>query len=332
VKELENHLRIDGNRAFANENLGDEYAVLLDSPTRTSALVLRGLLRAEPKHPLASALARGLLGERQGGTWRSTQESAYALLALDAYRRAQEGLDADYQVKVAFGSQSLIDSALRGRSSHALTRSIPIAALQAAGARPLSFQKEGQGTLFYEARLRYAPRELPTQPLDRGFFVQKSMRRVTPETLAQALSSLPRGSSSSFQASDLVLTDLLVVTASPRDFVVIEDPLPAGFEAVDSNLANTARWLDIPESAHTEDDADDALAHQRAFLSSWFRSELRDDRALFFVDHMPAGMYRYRYLARATTTGKFVLPPTKAEQMYVPEVFGRTAAGRVDVR
>jgi alpha-2-macroglobulin len=42
-------------------------------------------------------------------------------------------------------------------------------------------------------------------------------------------------------------------------------------------------------------------------------------------------MYRYRYLARATTIGSFVVPPAKAEAMYAPEVFGRTAATRVDV-
>ncbi|HMJ16320.1 MAG TPA: MG2 domain-containing protein, partial [Polyangiaceae bacterium] len=90
VQQLENSVRIDGNRAFVGENLGDEYAVLLDSPTRSTAMVLRALLAARPQHALAAALARGLLSERRNGTWRTTQESAYALLALDAYRRAQE--------------------------------------------------------------------------------------------------------------------------------------------------------------------------------------------------------------------------------------------------
>ena len=53
---------------------------------------------------------------------------------------------------------------------------------------------------------------------------------------------------------------------------------------------------------------------------------------LFFVDQMAAGMYHYRYLARATTLGKFVVPPTKAEEMYTPETFGRTGATLVEVR
>jgi uncharacterized protein YfaS (alpha-2-macroglobulin family) len=59
---------------------------------------------------------------------------------------------------------------------------------------------------------------------------------------------------------------------------------------------------------------------------------LRDDRALFFVDDMPPGVYRYRYLARATTRGKFVVPPTIAKEMYQEEVYGRTGATEVRVR
>ena len=38
------------------------------------------------------------------------------------------------------------------------------------------------------------------------------------------------------------------------------------------------------------------------------------------------------YVARATTPGSFVVPPTKAEEMYHPEVFGRSAGDRLVVR
>ncbi len=341
VRELENSVRVEGNRAFVTENLGDAYAVLLDSPTRTTALTLRALLAAQPAHPLAARLARGRLSDRRNGTWRSTQESAYALLALDAYRRAQEGAVPDYEAHVWFSGKPLFSADLRGRKVRAEARVVPVAQLDPAGDRRLTFQKQGEGTLFYEARLRYVPLALPTSPLDRGFYVQKTLRRVTPDDLPKATASLPGAGQSRFAASDLVLADLVVVAPSPRHFVVIDDPLPAGFEAVDANLASTASWQRVLQSGGEPDavdcigcdpDGDDALAHGRAFLSAAYRSELRDDRALFFVDHMAAGMYHYRYLARATTAGRFIVPPTKVEQMYAPEVFGRTAASSVEVR
>jgi uncharacterized protein YfaS (alpha-2-macroglobulin family) len=43
-------------------------------------------------------------------------------------------------------------------------------------------------------------------------------------------------------------------------------------------------------------------------------------------------MYRVTYLARATSIGSFVVPPTRIEAMYEPEVYGRTAASTLTVR
>ena len=36
-------------------------------------------------------------------------------------------------------------------------------------------------------------------------------------------------------------------------------------------------------------------------------------------------------MTRATTPGDFVVPPTKAEEMYSPETFGRSAGDRLIV-
>jgi uncharacterized protein YfaS (alpha-2-macroglobulin family) len=150
---------------------------------------------------------------------------------------------------------------------------------------------------------------------------------------------IPQSSMTSATASDLVLVDLLVVTPDPREQVVIDDPLPAGLEPVQSALATTARDLAVTEPGGMGDagDADDARdidarATGATFNQSWYHREFHDDRVLTFVDHMAAGMYHYRYLARATTPGKYVVPPTKAECMYEPETFGRTAAGSFEVK
>jgi uncharacterized protein YfaS (alpha-2-macroglobulin family) len=51
---------------------------------------------------------------------------------------------------------------------------------------------------------------------------------------------------------------------------------------------------------------------------------MRDDRVLLFADSLGTGIHRYRYLARALTAGAFSLPGAKAEEMYAPEVFGRS--------
>lgn len=161
----------------------------------------------------------------------------------------------------------------------------------------------------------------------------QSLRTVTPDELRADLGAVSETSAHSFQAGDLVLADVVVVTPSPRDQVVVEAPIPAGFEAVDARLATTASYLSVPPTgAYDSDDVYDAVATGQAYLPSFVRQEVRDDRVLFFVEHMNAGMFRYRYLARATTPGSYVVPPIRAFEMYAPEVFGRSGASAIEVR
>jgi hypothetical protein len=309
-------------------NQGDAYEILMDSDTRTSALVLRALLAARPSHPMAAKLAMGLLAARKGGSWRSTQETAWSLLALDDYRRAQEKSSPDFIAHVFLGQNEIHTATFRERSVAQVRTSLPASAVARAGNAALAFDVDGSGRLFYEARLRYARKELPSAPLDRGFFIKKTLRPVTAEGLEKALSIVPSSSVRSLSGGDLVLADIVVVTPSPREFVVIDDPLPAGLEAVDARLATTAGALDV--DAYGAGDEEPSWKSRADDPYSFVR-ELRDDRVVFFIDHMAAGMFRYRYLARATTLGAFVLPPTRAEEMYSPEVFGRTGADRITI-
>lgn len=332
-RELSNHVRLDGPVASVTTNEGNAYAVLLDSDTRTTALVLRALLAINPDEPLASRLAQGLLASRQGGSFRTTQEAAWALLALGDYRRAQEKTSPDFDARVFLGDSLLFSAGFHGRDARAQSASVPASRLVSAGGSVLAFAVEGQGALFYQARLRYARKELPRELLDRGFFVRQSLRAVTPDELSAAARSVSETSAHSFQAGDLVLADVVVVTPSPRDQVVVEAPIPAGFEPIDARLATTASYLAAEDAAPYDNDASqDDIAMGRAYRPSWVRQEVRDDRVLFFVEHMGAGMYRYRYLARATTPGSYVVPPLQASEMYAPEVFGRSGASTIEVR
>jgi hypothetical protein len=239
------------------------------------------------------------------------------------------------------GDKSLLTLEARGPGLFSSRASRSMADAIGMRGADLVFDKRGDGTLFYDVKLRYAPLRLPTTARDEGFFVKKVMRAVKPGQIGASLARVPESGVTHFSAGDIVLVDLVVVAPSPSKFVAIDDPLPAGLEAIDKNLSTTASWFDVGSSGGEEggvncpgcsQEQDDALAKGGAYLDVWHHQELRDDRALFFVDDMPAGMFHFRYLARATAIGRFVVPPTKAEAMYEPDVFGRTAADVVEVR
>jgi alpha-2-macroglobulin len=305
-------VHLDGNRAVV-ETQSPDHAYLFDSAARSTALVLRALLAANPEHPLAERLARGLLSQRAQGTWRSTQETSFALLALDAYRHAQEAQVPDFKASVWLGQKELGSTTHRGRSLGVKSLNVPASSLHTTSGDVLAIQKQGSGTLFYEALLRYAPKELPKRGIDRGFSVSHTLHRMSDPLPAAVLSGTAPGETR-FAAGDAVLGEVTITTSSSRAFVVVDIPLPAGLEAIDHELRTTSRGLGPVET--------EPYTHR----------ELRDDRVLYFADALSPGVYRYRYLARATTRGTFLVPPVRAEEMYSPEVFGRTAAERVEVR
>jgi uncharacterized protein YfaS (alpha-2-macroglobulin family) len=329
TRQLEASIHLVGDRAEVTQEGGAGLSMLLDSAPRTQTMVLRALA-ARGRHPLLSSVARGLLGSRKQGKFATTQEGAWALLALDDYRRVAETATPSFVATVLLGERQLAQARFE-RGSQAERLEIPLAELRAHAGDGLVFEKQGSGKLFYEARLRYVRRELPRTPLDAGIFVEKSLHSVSPNGLEQAGVGAPPGVAKEVAAGSLVLVDVTLVTPAPREYVVVDDALPAGLEAVDPRLLTTADWLKTGAAEDVSACAD-CEGTDSGGGTLYDRSEVRDDRVLFFVDALPPGLWHFRYLARATTLGHFVVPPARAEEMYQPEVFGRTGAYEVTVR
>ena len=114
---------------------------------------------------------------------------------------------------------------------------------------------------------------------------------------------------------------LTMVADSRRTHVALVDPLPAGLEPLNPELAVTGP---IP----VEDDS----PPETYWWWQWYEHDnLRDDRVEAFASLLGAGTYEYTYVARATTPGTFIVPPTKAEEIYAPETFGRSGSDVVVV-
>ena len=60
--------------------------------------------------------------------------------------------------------------------------------------------------------------------------------------------------------------------------------------------------------------------------------ERHDDRVQLFATRLSEGRHEFCYIVRATTAGTFRTAPARAEEMYTPEVFGRTATRRLRYR
>ena len=172
----------------------------------------------------------------------------------------------------------------------------------------------GTGNLYYTAYLstNLAVASLP--PLDQGVSLSRQYFTLTDSKhpIAQA------------QRGDLVKVRLTVVVPDDLHYIVINDPLPAGLEAIDASITTDTA---VPTKYTVQD------YNERGYGWWYFdHTELRDEKVILSADYLPAGTYVYTYLARASTAGKFnVIPPT-ASEFYFPDVGGRGAGSQFVVK
>ncbi|WP_299304979.1 alpha-2-macroglobulin family protein [uncultured Litoreibacter sp.] len=98
--------------------------------------------------------------------------------------------------------------------------------------------------------------------------------------------------------------------------LMVNDPLPAGFEIDNPNLLQSGdvrslNWLNISNRIRN--------------------TEFRQDRFLTAVDHGGKDAFQLAYIVRAIAPGSYHHPAASVEDMYRPEFRARTATGRVVV-
>ena len=129
------------------------------------------------------------------------------------------------------------------------------------------------------------------------------------------------------RTGELVRVDLYVSLPAPRNFVVLDDPVPGGLEPVNRDLA-TASEVDAEKGEFKRS----ASSYWFTFndwkeysYSRWsfYHQELRHHAARFYSEYLPAGNYHLSYVAQAIAPGEFQIGPVHAEEMYDPDVFGQ---------
>ena len=298
--------------------------LLLNSDRRTDAILLDALIQDSPQSDLIPKLVTGLLAHRTQGRWGSTQENVFVLLALDHYFNVYESQQPDFVARLWLGDVYAGSSEFRGRTTDQFQTAIPMSYVlsqTAGGSADLLLSKEGPGRLYYRLGLRYAPTDLSLKPLDMGFVVQRSYEALDdPADVSRDINGAWL-----IKAGARVRVRISMVADSRRYHVALIDPLPAGLEIINPSLAVSGS---VPQ-----DPSSQGYRYGWWWWGTWYEHQnQRDDRAEAFTSLLWDGSYEYSYVARATTPGTFIVPPTRAEEMYSPEVFGRSASDWVIIK
>jgi uncharacterized protein YfaS (alpha-2-macroglobulin family) len=308
LDELEETADESAKEALVKEPEGANMAWHMSSDVRTSAVVLETLVALRPSSKRIRPLVRGLLRARKRGTWSTTQETIYSLIALSRYAKSRAVKPVIARISGGSG-EKIVDQRLDRR--HRIRRiSVPLKRLMDGGKIRLKIAPRG-GRLHYAVRLRYR-RELKYQ---RGRASGMSMWHAY-------LDSETKRRVKKITEGDVIRVRVAMRTDTERVHVILSERLPAAFEPINLRLATSGK------SRRTE--VDDEDEYEREWLG-YRHVELRDDRVDLAAELLPEGGEVREFLVRATTPGKFVVPSATVEEMYQPEHNARTGLKQIEV-
>jgi uncharacterized protein YfaS (alpha-2-macroglobulin family) len=332
AKSLLSYAEESAGEISFNEKEEGVYMELLATPLRSNCAILDALSRYKAAWGAENLvgttpqkLMRWVAARRQDdGSWPNSQENVFCTSAITHYADA-------YEPSVSGLTGTLVLPGHKPQSTTFSSRAAPVAHLAAPGGKPgatlpVTIERQGKGRLYYGVRVHYTLPPDAVTAADAGMTLQRHyyIQRGNAWKEVDADTELERG--------DIVRVDLIVDTPTARHHVVLSDPLPGAFEAVNRQLATAAKMLPA------QTDGQSVLMftggpwpNMSITTGGFYHRETTFAAVRFFADHLPAGHYRLVYTAQVVAPGTFVAPAPTVKEIYQPDVFGRGTAAHLNV-
>lgn len=292
---------------------GDDYG--RGGDTEATAVAFRALHSLRPSDPRLVKAVRWLVLNREGNHWVSTRDTAFVLYAITDYLKSSQELSPDYRATLSLNGRQVM--ARRFTQADLFAPEVEVKVSGASlpkGDNALVIDKQGRGNLYYTLISRQFVgqedmAELITAAgisVDRQYYRMES--RSDPRTGVIATGPAPRPSSA-FRSGEAVLVRLTISAPRDYDYVIVEDPLPAGCEVAEQPDATPSEWD-----------------------RWWSDMDVRDEKVAIFARRLPKGNSTIEYHLRPQIPGSYHVMPTEVYSMYNPDLRGSGAEVRVEVR
>lgn len=304
----------DGTRVSWSGRADDDF---VGSDVEATAAALTALVEAKVASDQVDRSLAWLLAQ---GTPRTTKDGAAFVELASVHMKTGRDQGFGGTVTVLLDGEAVHRvEVVPGQALPAARRAFVLtdAAKLAPGAHKVEVRLSGQGRVAYALRMRGAAASDDLPGASRGIDVTRAYLEAIPGLVAgqepppkpghtiwreEARPAASAAELDRVGRGDTLRVRLEIRSASVRRYVLVEDPLPAGFEVMADSASGPHAW-----------------------------QERRDDRQVFFLDTLPVGTTTIEYVLQATHQGAFTALGTTAEAMYAPEVFGRGNGVRLHI-
>jgi uncharacterized protein YfaS (alpha-2-macroglobulin family) len=202
---------------------GDYHNKPMASRTRSTALALSALTAIDPDPELASYLVRHLMNARGQHGFGTTNATAFAILALADHLAAQQPVDTTSNYALGVKEAVL--------ACGTLTRVNP------ADTITLTLTHSGAGQMYVTIRRRMV-------------LARERIAASGPVSITREIARVDGAPLGALRRGDVVQVTLRVKLDAQGSFIMIQDNLPAGFEAINEGLNTSSR---MPQDDQGED-------------------------------------------------------------------------------
>jgi uncharacterized protein YfaS (alpha-2-macroglobulin family) len=293
LKEAEQILRARLNlqgttMTFSTERKDDWWWLMASTDANANRLLL-AMLEQPGWQADMGRLATGALGRQKKGRWNTTVANAWGVLALEKFSNRFEAAPVNGNSSAVLGGVT---------KSAALSAAAPKAGVQLpwpGAAAELQLKHEGSGKPWATVQSRAA---IPLKaPLSSGYTIRKT---ITP---------VDQAAKGAWSRGDVYRVRLELEAQSDMTWVVVDDPVPASASVLGTGLGSDSKIL-------TQDERQKGGWVWPAFQERTF------DAFRSYFEYVPKGKWTVEYTVRLNNAGQFLLPPTRVEAMYSPEMFG----------
>lgn len=350
---LKNRIDIDGRGAYLStiETANTSY---YETPIKNTALLLKAFAAHEDEHPAMANTLRWLLASRDHrGVWGGTHNTFSVIDAMIDYLEWQHETESHFSLRGLLDGIEIFGFEFNPANVfETFTHFIPIDDIEREKLLPLTLEKEDKGSrennLYYDMALKYFLPVESLSPRDEGITITRGLYELDDTREENPISSAEVG--------DIIKGKLTITIPDQYNHVAIEDIIPAGFEILNFNLATEDQSLkDAANDSYGSSESGSWLSRlgsvfgdsqtaqvyrARGFGGSYgnnsrdlrpTHTESHDDRVFLYIEEMREGVYEYEYFLRALVPGEFQHLPARAEELFFPEVFGRTEGGIIEI-
>jgi uncharacterized protein YfaS (alpha-2-macroglobulin family) len=313
---LDNRIDIDSRGAFleTGQNFLWQY---YETPIKNTALYLKAKVARKENDPILEKVLRWILNSKyKDGSWGSTQNTALVIDALTDYLEWKKETNSNFTLEIlvndkkegqfTFNPQTILEQ---------FSKEIPVKNLKFNGNNVITFKKENHNqttnAYYYDLALRYYLKADKIPPRDEGFNIKRGFYRLEDKENKNPIKKVKVG--------EILRANIQVIVPKTRNFVMIEDFIPAGMEIVNLDLATEQKSLRLQERE----------LKGRELIPDF--KEIRDDRLFLYVERLEPGVYEFEYFVRPLIKGKFIHLPAQVLEMYFPENFGRTSGDYFEI-